>query len=305
MSCALNRVNSLRLTTRVVVKAFLPFLGTFIAITLMVNKSVFAAVPCNTPDTTAPDPPTFVSPAFYDDLSDSVKVEIRWTKDNPNITIPPETGCPNGVGYCVGGVATGTGGSCTTKPFHYIIRTTRPGTPVALNNKNDFTTLSLECKNFRSAIITFDISAVDANGNESSPVSTSTQCLDTAPLLGSVCEELTENTWEKAPSPMAILCPLVRYLNLILYASAAVFVIMVFLSAIKYALSQGDPKALQGAKGSLTWAIIGFLVIIGVFTMLVILKNVLGLEDNVVLNPVGVLKKNLMDLFDKFGIKNY
>lgn len=130
-------------------------------------------------------------------------------------------------------------------------------------------------------------------------------CCGPAPEYESKCSELENQTLEGAPSPLAILCPLVRYLNVILFASAAVFVTMVFLSALKYAMSQGDPKALQGAKGALTWAIIGFIVIIGVFTMLVILKNVLGLKDNIILNPVGVLNKNLMDLFDKFGITNY
>ncbi len=120
-----------------------------------------------------------------------------------------------------------------------------------------------------------------------------------------VCSELENDTWEGAPSPLAIICPLVRYLNVILYASAAMFVMMIFATAIKYALAQGDPKALQGAKGTLTWAIIGFIVIIGVFTLLVIFKNVLGLKDNPILNPVGVLNDNLMELLDKFGVTNY
>lgn len=119
------------------------------------------------------------------------------------------------------------------------------------------------------------------------------------------CEELEQDTWEGAPSPLAIICPLVRYLNIVLFASAAVFVMMIFATAIKYALAQGDPKALQGAKGTLTWAILGFIVIIGVFTLLVIFKNVLGLKDNPILNPVGVLNDSLMDLLDKFGITNY
>lgn len=120
-----------------------------------------------------------------------------------------------------------------------------------------------------------------------------------------VCSELENDTWEGAPSPLAIICPLIRYLNIILFASAAVFVMMVFATAIKYSLAQGDPKALQGAKGTLTWAIVGFIVIIGVFTMLIIFKNVLGLKDNPILNPVGVLNDNLMELLDKFGITNY
>jgi hypothetical protein len=125
------------------------------------------------------------------------------------------------------------------------------------------------------------------------------------PTYADRCEELTKESWEGAPSPLAIICPMVRYLNIIVYASAAVFVIMIFAGAIKFSLAQGDPKAIQGAKGSLTWAVIGFIVIIGVFTMLTIFKNVLGLKDNPIADPVGAINRNLMDLLNRFGITNY
>ena len=130
-------------------------------------------------------------------------------------------------------------------------------------------------------------------------------CAPVGPKYVATCEELTRTTLDKAPSPLAILCPLVRFLNVLLLASAAVFVMYVFLSAIKFAMSQGDPKALQGAKGSLTWAVIGFIVIIGVFAMLVIIKNVLGLKDNPILDPIGALNDNLIKLLDNFGITGY
>ncbi|MFA5881045.1 MAG: hypothetical protein WC834_02525 [Eubacteriales bacterium] len=118
------------------------------------------------------------------------------------------------------------------------------------------------------------------------------------------CGELESTTWEKAPSPMAILCPVVRLLNVLVISAGAIFVIFVFISAIKYALSQGDPKALQASQQTLTAALIGMLIIIGVYTILTIIKNVFGLQDNPILDPFGSLSRNLADLLDKFRISD-
>jgi hypothetical protein len=118
------------------------------------------------------------------------------------------------------------------------------------------------------------------------------------------CAELEDSstTWTNAPSPMAILCPVVRTLNVLVLSAGAIFVIFVFISAIKYALSQGDPKALQASQQTLTTAVIGFIVVIGVYTLLTIIKNVLGLKDNPITDPFGTLSENLARLFEKFGI---
>lgn len=118
----------------------------------------------------------------------------------------------------------------------------------------------------------------------------------------SACGELENRTWEGAPSPMAILCPVARFLNVLVLSAGAVFVIFVFFAAIKYAMSQGDPKALQGSQQTLTTAVIGFFVVIGVWTLLTVIKNVLGLTDNQILNPFDVLSNNLARLLEKFNI---
>ena len=116
------------------------------------------------------------------------------------------------------------------------------------------------------------------------------------------CRELESTTWEGAPSPMAIICPIVRLLNVLVLSAGAFFVAFVFIAAIKYALSQGDPKALQASQQTLTTAVIGFLVIIGVYTILTIIKNVLGLQGNPILDPFGSLSQNFARLLEKFGI---
>ncbi len=117
----------------------------------------------------------------------------------------------------------------------------------------------------------------------------------------STCAELESTNWEKAPSPMAILCPIARLMNVFVYSAAAFFVMFVFVAAIKYALSQGDPKALQASQQTLTMALVGFLVVIGVWTILTILKNILGLDAGI-LNPFDTLSKNLARLLEKFGV---
>lgn len=118
-----------------------------------------------------------------------------------------------------------------------------------------------------------------------------------------VCKTLETTSWED-PHPIAIICPIVRLLNVFVLSAGAFFVLFVFISAIKYALAQGDPKALEASKQTLTMAVVGFLVIIGVYTILTIVKNVLGLADNPITNPFGVLSENLAKLLEKFNISD-
>lgn len=110
--------------------------------------------------------------------------------------------------------------------------------------------------------------------------------------------------WYKGdPHPLAILCVVVRLLNILVLSAGAVFVMIVLISAIKYAMAQGDPKAMQGSKQTLTVAVIGMLVIIGVFAILTILRTVLGLKSDLLNNPFDELSKNLSDLLNTLQIR--
>ncbi len=116
------------------------------------------------------------------------------------------------------------------------------------------------------------------------------------------CTELENTNWTDAPSPMAIICPVARLLNVLVLSAGAFFVVFIFVSAIKYALSQGDPKALQASQQTLTTAVVGFIIIIGVYTILTIIKNVLGLTGNPILDPFGSLSNSLADLLERLNI---
>jgi hypothetical protein len=58
---------------------------------------------------------------------------------------------------------------------------------------------------------------------------------------------------------------------------AGVILFLTFIVAgFKYLTSSGDPKALEGAKGTLTHAIIGLIVLLLAFVILVIIQEVTG-----------------------------
>lgn len=93
------------------------------------------------------------------------------------------------------------------------------------------------------------------------------------------------------PSLSGITVPIIRFLNALVLFSGGIFVILVLLTAIKFAMSQGDPKGIEGAKQALTYAILGFLAVIGVYVILQILVGGLGAKEGL---------KNPQNIFDAF-----
>jgi len=89
------------------------------------------------------------------------------------------------------------------------------------------------------------------------------------------------------PDPRAIVCPIIKMLNVLVLSAGAAFVGMLFFSAYKFAMSQGDPKGVQGAKDTATLALIGFIIVIGFFVITTILKGIFGVDSSVVLGANG------------------
>jgi len=71
------------------------------------------------------------------------------------------------------------------------------------------------------------------------------------------------------------------FLNVIKVSGALLgfgfFAMMVF-GGIKYLFSAGDPKAVQSAKGTLTWAIIGLAIYALSFTILLLIRAFTGVD---------------------------
>ena len=106
-----------------------------------------------------------------------------------------------------------------------------------------------------------------------------------------------------APHPLAIVCILARVINALLLSSGAAFIIVIIYGGIKLSIAQGDPKALGAGKDTLTQGVIGFLVILFLFSLLYIGGKLLGVEGtgitpNWVLNT---LDEKLCD-FIKLGL---
>ena len=89
------------------------------------------------------------------------------------------------------------------------------------------------------------------------------------------------------PDPRAIACPIIKILNVLVLSGGAVFVGMLFFSAFKFAMSQGDPKGVQGAKDTATLAVLGFIIVIGLFVIITFVKNAFGINTAVVNNANG------------------
>lgn len=78
----------------------------------------------------------------------------------------------------------------------------------------------------------------------------------------------------------AIACVIQVGFNVVVLSAGAVFAIMGALTAIKLSLSQGDPKALEAAKGTFTNLVLGFIIVIGVYTLFYLILGIFGVHKN-------------------------
>ncbi|MBU0649857.1 pilin [Patescibacteria group bacterium] len=69
--------------------------------------------------------------------------------------------------------------------------------------------------------------------------------------------------------------------NVVLGVGIAVTIIFLIIGGIQYITARGDQKAAGAARESLTNAVIGFVVVIGAFTIRLILLNVITGADKV------------------------
>lgn len=109
------------------------------------------------------------------------------------------------------------------------------------------------------------------------------------------------------PSPTAIVCPIIKILNVLVLSAGAAFVGVLFFSAFKFAMSQGDPKGVQGAKDTATLAVVGFIVVIGLFAIIIGVKNAFGIDSTVVNSaqgPFTTFTNGFIRLLDFAGVKN-
>jgi hypothetical protein len=66
--------------------------------------------------------------------------------------------------------------------------------------------------------------------------------------------------------------------NIILGIAGIAFFILLLSSGFKFITSGGDPKALEGAKKTLTYAIAGLILIIASYLILLLIKELIGVD---------------------------
>lgn len=76
-------------------------------------------------------------------------------------------------------------------------------------------------------------------------------------------------------------------INLILAIGIALTIIFIIWGGIQYVTSKGDQKATEAARQTLTNAVIGFIIVIGVFVLRTILLGALGAENTEVANVIN------------------
>jgi len=92
------------------------------------------------------------------------------------------------------------------------------------------------------------------------------------PLPADYCGNISWDTLELR----ALVCVFNRLYNTVILSVGAVFVIWMIVSGIRYMSAGGDEKAIADARGSLTHAVVGFILVLGAYAIIAILGNVLG-----------------------------
>lgn len=103
----------------------------------------------------------------------------------------------------------------------------------------------------------------------------------------------------EAPDPGDLVCIVARIINLGIFAAGMVFIGMIAYGAIKMSLAFGDPKGLAGSHQTLTYALIGVGIAVGVVSLMFLLGyTFLGfsLDPQNFLNEVERGIKGLLDV---------
>jgi len=84
---------------------------------------------------------------------------------------------------------------------------------------------------------------------------------------------------------------LVRIINVLMMSAGAVLVTMIAYGVWKSSLATGDPRGLEGAKSTWTYALYGFFIVVGAFAIIMIIEGIIGISSG----ASGGLVNNLIN----------
>lgn len=82
-----------------------------------------------------------------------------------------------------------------------------------------------------------------------------------------------------APSFSELRPILVRIINILIMCAGGVLVIMIAYGIWKSSLAAGDPRALEGAKSTWTYALYGFFIVVGAMAAYMIIQGLVGISS--------------------------
>ncbi len=83
-----------------------------------------------------------------------------------------------------------------------------------------------------------------------------------------------------------------------------IFAIMIGIGAIKLAVSLGDPKGLEGASRTWTYALVGVAIVLGAVTLVSLIGRVLGLNLGDLSSLFDTAASSLTNFVDTITIFN-
>lgn len=83
----------------------------------------------------------------------------------------------------------------------------------------------------------------------------------------------------------SIILVIKNIIKLLVPAAAIAFLIMMIVGGIQFVMSGGDAKAAAGARSTLTYAVIGVILVVIVWLILLLIQNVTGVNVTEVVFP--------------------
>lgn len=97
-------------------------------------------------------------------------------------------------------------------------------------------------------------------------------------LLSNVCHSFAMTGGDEPPALTSIVSIAGKILNIAMAMAGIVLVIMIAYGVVKSSLATGDPRGLEGAKQTWSYAIYGFFIVVGAFALIVIISHILGVS---------------------------
>ena len=92
------------------------------------------------------------------------------------------------------------------------------------------------------------------------------------------CIGQTNFGYQDVPTIKGLECAFASVISFILPLAGVILFVMLFMGGFRYLTSGGDPKATESAKGTLTHAIIGLVVLLLAFLFLKLISTIIGVD---------------------------